>query len=145
MSGQELNIGEDMTPLWTNYISALQSNRSLGRSYLVSEPKWRIETKDWIPIFCPGKSCRSPNLVGIKLWKLKCLAKAKLFMWLLVHNKAPTWDHLQRRNFIRPGRCSLCKCNEETNQHLIMDCPYMGYVWEEISRHVRLRIRWATV
>jgi hypothetical protein len=30
------------------------------------------------------------------LWKYKCLAKAKIFMWLLLNNKALTWDLLQK-------------------------------------------------
>jgi hypothetical protein len=34
------------------------------------------------------------------IWKLKFPTKNKIFMWLSLHNKAPTWDVLQKRNFI---------------------------------------------
>ena len=37
------------------------------------------------------------------LWKLKCPAKSKLFMWCVLNNKVPTWDVLQKRSFQGPG------------------------------------------
>ena len=33
------------------------------------------------------------------LWRLKCPAKTKLFMWCVLNNKVPTWDMLQKRSF----------------------------------------------
>jgi hypothetical protein len=50
-----------------------------------------------------------PPWWGKPLWKQKCPAKSKLFMWLLLHNKAPTWENIQIRNFVGPSICSPCK------------------------------------
>jgi hypothetical protein len=31
------------------------------------------------------------------LWKLKSPSKSKIFMWLILNNRAPTWDILQKK------------------------------------------------
>jgi hypothetical protein len=54
-------------------------------------------------------------------------------MWLILNNRAPTWDVLHKRNFIGLGWCSLCQQVEETNVHIIMTCPYTKEVWKEVE------------
>ena len=54
------------------------------------------------------------------LWKLKCPAKTKLFMWCVLNNKVPTWDVLQKRSFQGPGWCVLCKRELESTSHLFL-------------------------
>jgi len=34
------------------------------------------------------------------IWKLKRPSKNKIFMWLILNNKAPTWEFLEKRTLI---------------------------------------------
>ena len=76
------------------------------------------------------------------LWKLKCPAKTKLFMWCVLENRVPTWDVLQRRNFQGPGWCVLCKQEMESIPHLFISCPFSAAVWKGCMRQVGLNHRW---
>lgn len=64
-------------------------------------------------------------------------------MWLLLINKALSWEILQKRITYCLRRCPLCKENEESNLHLIMTCSYDIHVWEEVKGLTRLRNIWS--
>jgi len=76
------------------------------------------------------------------LWKLSCPSKAKLFMWAVLENKAPTWEVLKRRSFQGPGMCALCRQEEETSVHLFINCGYSRAVWADICNHLGLLVVW---
>jgi hypothetical protein len=83
-----------------------------------------------------------PPWWGKLLWKFKCPPKSKLFMWLLLQNKAPTWENLQKRSFTGPSRCALCKIEEESNLHLFLHCSFTSSVWREISSSLGPSFTW---
>lgn len=60
-------------------------------------------------------------------------------MWLILNNRAPTWDILQKRNFVGPGWCNLCQQAEETNTHIIMTCPYTKEVCKKVEGMIGLK------
>ena len=55
------------------------------------------------------------------LWKGTLLLKIKLFSRLSLKNKILTWEGLERRGVVGPGRCSLCSSNLESVEHLFGD------------------------
>ena len=55
------------------------------------------------------------------LWKGTLLLKIKLFSWLSLKNKILTWEGLERRGVVGPGRCSLFSSNLESVAHLFGD------------------------
>ena len=61
--------------------------------------------------------------------------KEKIFTWCTLANKIPTWDHLQKRQIAGPGWGSLCKDNEESTNHLFLNCNFSKQVWEQ-SQHL---------
>jgi len=77
-----------------------------------------------------------------QLWKLKCLAKAKLLFWMILENKTPTWDILQRRCFQGPGICALCRKDNESLEHIFIHCCYTQAAWAETCRLLNCRIGW---
>jgi hypothetical protein len=77
-----------------------------------------------------------------KLWKVKSPTKTRLFMWNVLRNKVPTWDNLQKQNFVGPGWCTLCKSEGESSIHLFLNCRYINKVWMEISRLLNLQCLW---
>lgn len=83
-----------------------------------------------------------PPWWGKSLWRFNSPPKLKLFMWLILQNKAPTWENLQKHSFTRPSRCALCKSEEETNTHLFLDCTFTKSIWLEISRSLGPSLIW---
>jgi ribonuclease HI len=53
-----------------------------------------------------------------------CPLKLNIFIWLVVENKILTWENLQRRGFIGPSICILCKQSKESVFHLFVECPF---------------------
>ena len=76
------------------------------------------------------------------LWKLKCPGKAKLLMWAVLENKAPTWEVLKRRCYQGPGFCVLCRQEEETSAHLFIRYGYTRAVWADICNLLRVQVDW---
>lgn len=63
-------------------------------------------------------------------------------MWLLLNHKAPTWENLQKRNFVGPSRCTLCKRDNETNLHMFLHCPFTCSMWDDIRISLGTSVRW---
>lgn len=70
------------------------------------------------------------------IWELKIPSKIQAFLWLLSRRAILTWDNLQRRGWCEPGICSLCLLEEETIQHLFMDCIYSKGIWTQLEKEV---------
>jgi hypothetical protein len=77
------------------------------------------------------------------MWDWNVPLKIKLFTWLVVENKILSWENLQRRGFSGPGICTLCKLNEETTQHLFLDCAFMVEVWRKLKSTLNYSGSWA--
>jgi ribonuclease HI len=67
----------------------------------------------------------------------------KSFIWLMVENKILTWEILQRRGFIGPSICMLCKKHEESTQHLFMECSFTVEVWRKLKNSINYSGNWA--
>ena len=134
-------------PYYENYIRNLQSSH-IQLSEQEDELIWELDLGG---MYTPkaGYLCLSAEAGGREdiwwwkiLWKLKCPAKTRLFMWCVLENRAPTWDILQRRSFQGPGWCALCKKELETNTHLFIWCSFTVAFWKECMRLVGLNHRW---
>ena len=79
------------------------------------------------------------------LWKLKCPAKSKLFMWCVLENRVPTWDILQKRAFHGLGWCVLWKRDQESASHMFLTFPYTVEVWKECTALVGFPCQWVGV
>eukprot|EP00253_Pinus_taeda_P023038 PITA_23038 len=64
-----------------------------------------------------------------RVWDNLGLPKVNFFFWTLIHNKIFTGDNLEKRNIAGPHRCALCRSNQETTQHLFLDCHYAKEAW----------------
>lgn len=66
------------------------------------------------------------------IWKLKAPARAKIFMWCILHNKVPTGDNLQKGTFHGPSWCVLCKQELQGVDHLFLTFPFTISIWTEV-------------
>ncbi|KAJ1693628.1 hypothetical protein LUZ63_010326 [Rhynchospora breviuscula] len=58
------------------------------------------------------------------IWKLKVPPRARTFTWLMLQDKLPTIDNLQKRGMILVNRCSLCRAACESSSHLFNTCIF---------------------
>ena len=60
--------------------------------------------------------------------------KISCFIWLDVRCKILTWENLQRKGKQGPSICIMCKEDNETVEHLFINCT----VWKLVAEHVCL-------
>jgi hypothetical protein len=131
---KENRLQEENAEIWNSYLKSLQGS-FVTLSDQADQLTWSLNTSETYEPKFGYKVLAQDNredpqiLSGKKLWKLKCPAKTKIFMSLLINNKALTWDKLQKISYESPGRCYLCKQENETNSHLILFCNYSSEVW----------------
>ena len=66
------------------------------------------------------------------VWNYRSLPKVDLFIWTLAHKSIPTGENLKRRGWEGPFRCPLCRQEEETTDHLLLNCNYSKEVWKQM-------------
>eukprot|EP00253_Pinus_taeda_P003542 PITA_03542 len=60
-----------------------------------------------------------------------------MFSWLVGRNHILTWDQIQKRGFQGPPRCSLCKQDIETQEHILNSLGFnLWTIWKERNRRV---------
>jgi hypothetical protein len=66
-----------------------------------------------------------------KIWKNATMLRYKIFFWLLMHDRANTWNLLHRKSFHLPSyNCALCTSNtEETALHMFWDYNFALTCW----------------
>ena len=68
------------------------------------------------------------------LWENCFIPKIDMFCWTMAHNSILTGENLKKRGMEGPSRCSLCKMETETTDHLISDCNFSKEVWAQALR-----------
>ena len=130
MTDNDLLLSEPLASEWIRFSTAM---KSVGIT-LRAEPDvllWaggdesRLITVKNLYIALQKQHFSDPVLSWIhKLWKLQLPLKLKLFSWLVGKDKLLTWEALQRRGWVGPSICSLCKSAPEDLHHLLMHCPF---------------------
>ena len=70
-----------------------------------------------------------------KVWKADCIPKVNSFIWLLCHNKLLTAENLRKRGINGPSRCPLCNSDEESSNHLFLQCKFSLLIWGSVLPH----------
>jgi len=69
------------------------------------------------------------------MWKVDTMQKIKVCMWQMCHNALPARGVLLKRGCNIDPRCLLCANDIETMDHLFIECPITGKVWELAYKH----------
>ncbi len=80
------------------------------------------------------------------LWKIKLSYKVLLFTWKILNKAIPVKDELNRRRIPCETTCCLCNYEEESIDHLFLQCNFARAVWFGIDINRRnLMIQHITV
>ena len=71
------------------------------------------------------------------IWKIKVPLRIKIFMWFVHKQVILTKDNLLRRSWVGNSLCCFYD-NDETIQHLFIDCPLAKLLWHTI--HIAFNI-----
>ncbi|CAN1167553.1 Putative ribonuclease H protein At1g65750 [Linum perenne] len=73
------------------------------------------------------------NFPSALIWLSDVPTKVSGFAWQVFHGCISTFDNLQRRGFIGPNICVLCRAGLESVSHLFLFCPFSVQVWTTFS------------
>lgn len=62
-------------------------------------------------------------------WQSRAPLQCRFFAWLVIKNRCWTSDRLARRGLPHQDSCPLCNQQDETIQHLLIDCVFARQVW----------------
>ncbi|XP_042958109.1 uncharacterized protein LOC122293655 [Carya illinoinensis] len=79
---------------------------------------------------------QSKGLWG-RLWRLTSSSKVKIFLWKALNGILPTRSTLFKRKVTDNSTCPICSREEETDIHVLWDCPAAVDVWGEDCSPVR--------
>jgi hypothetical protein len=85
-----------------------------------------------------------PIMSGWKfnLWKWRIQLKIILFFWLATDYNILTWDVLQKKGWVGPGYCYLCREAAEDSAHLFVHCHFTQVVWTICLSSLKLNYSW---
>ena len=69
--------------------------------------------------------------------------KLKCFIWLTYNLKINTWDILCKRGWLDPNRCSLCKFDVETVEHLFVGYSFVEKAIQGLRRDFDVHLHWS--
>jgi hypothetical protein len=69
-----------------------------------------------------------------RIWKSWALPKCRFFLWLVAHKRCWTADRLAKRGLNHPDKCLLCDQEEETIDHLLVQCSFSREFWYLLLR-----------
>lgn len=146
-NGEELELDPRWWNDWNTFTQELfRSNVRLSDRQ--DELIWaHAESESYAPkngysFLMSRKGWGEPEWWSKSLWKLKSPPKSKILFWCILRGKIPTWDILQNRFMHGPGRCSLCKAEAESINHLFLKCPEALKIWGEIGLLLNKQLVW---
>jgi hypothetical protein len=78
-----------------------------------------------------GFQSKNENSVWHKIWKIKVPERIRAFIWLAMHDRLLTNSNKSKTGLCH-AMCNYCGDVEETAIHVLRDCPFASYVWNQI-------------
>ncbi|CAN1338924.1 Putative ribonuclease H protein At1g65750 [Linum perenne] len=72
------------------------------------------------------------------IWSNPVPPKIQGFCWMVWHKKITSVDNLQRRGMSLANRCVVCEQEEESVDHLFVNCQFALEVWDRVSSKLSL-------
>lgn len=74
------------------------------------------------------------------VWSPDIPPSKSLFVWRLLHNKAPTDENLMLRGASLASMCSSCNSQPESSNHLFFECPFALKLWNWLASILHMAI-----
>jgi len=78
------------------------------------------------------------------IWKSHVPVKIILFVWIFLQNHVLTRENYKLHGGIGPSVCHLCLRNDNTTQHIQVDCEISKYIWKEVCSLLKLHDIWVS-
>ncbi len=62
------------------------------------------------------------------IWQTRGPSRIKFFMWLITKGRCLIADNLQKRGWLHEDGCVLCNGDQESCDHLLLQCPFSNRV-----------------
>jgi len=79
------------------------------------------------------------------LWNISIPPSKFVMVWRSLHNKLPTYENFSARGCQLPLTCSICRNNQETTIHLLLECTFAKLIWQWLSLILKLQCNFATI
>ena len=66
------------------------------------------------------------------IWKLKAPPRVVIFDWLVLRKRIPSMDNLRRRGMTIANGCPMCLRDEESVDHLLLNCKEAQSLWRAV-------------
>jgi hypothetical protein len=76
------------------------------------------------------------------IWKWRLQLNIILFFWLVTEQRILTWDTLQKKGWVGPGLCHLCRAATEDSTHIFIHCQFSQAAWSNILSILNLNCTW---
>ncbi|CAN1824284.1 Putative ribonuclease H protein At1g65750 [Linum perenne] len=78
----------------------------------------------------------------LSIWKWKGPNRAKLFLWLAIHEKIMTNTGRKRRNLTDDDSCAYCLTQAESVLHMLRDCEAAKEIWKHFHQFNSSSDKW---
>ena len=66
------------------------------------------------------------------IWSTKVPKRVSFFLWIAARGSILTIDNLVLRRLPLVNWCCMCRCDEETVDHLLLHCKFAYVLWSEV-------------
>jgi hypothetical protein len=77
----------------------------------------------------------------IRVWEVWAPLRVKLFLWLAIRRRQWTADRRRRHGLDARSACYLCDQQDETIDHIVVECPFSRQLWVEVAAALGCQIQ----
>ncbi|CAN1751888.1 Putative ribonuclease H protein At1g65750 [Linum perenne] len=102
-------------------------------------PQWTLDVAGRFTVSSMYKALTSrhqaddTNFPVEAVWVTHVPTKISGFVWQVAHKNISSFENLQKRGFVGPNWCVMCRAGLESVSHLFLDCPFALQIWYTFS------------
>lgn len=79
-----------------------------------------------------------PKALWNLIWRLEVPPKLRHFLWISLHQGLPSRVVLYKRRLSNSLTCPLCLSNDESVEHIFLECPWVKVIWFVVLLIIKL-------